>query len=103
MTDAKECDCCGGMWGYINNDGEHDNVWDCVTELTKQRDAARRERDEARQDAAAMREMLATAFREGWNCGDWKEDRDNVSAREYDWMHSAVKAKADAALTPEDA
>jgi hypothetical protein len=56
------------------------------------------ERDEARVVTDAMREMLATAFREGWNCGDWKEDRDNVSSREYDWMHSEVKAKADAAL-----
>jgi flavin-binding protein dodecin len=69
---------------------------DHITTLT-------RERDEARRDAAATREMLATAFREGWNCGDWKENCDNVSAREYDWNHSAVKAKADAALTQEDA
>jgi ketopantoate reductase len=70
--------------------------------LQEENDELRTKRDEARQDAAAMREMLATAFREGWNCGDWKENCDNVSAREYDWNHSAVKAKADAALTQGD-
>ena len=47
-TDAKKCDCCAGTWGYINNEGDHDNVWDCVAELTRQRDTARRERDDAR-------------------------------------------------------
>jgi hypothetical protein len=62
MTDEKECDCCGGMWGYINNDGEHDCVWDCVTELTKQRDEARRERDEARTVTDAMVERAAKAW-----------------------------------------
>jgi hypothetical protein len=51
------------MWGYITNDGEHSNVWDCVTELTKQRDAARRERDEARVVTDAMVERASTAYR----------------------------------------
>jgi hypothetical protein len=51
------------MWGYINNDGEHDCVWDCVTELTKQRDEARRERDEARTVTDAKEPAVVTSFR----------------------------------------
>lgn len=49
MTSDKvkpvECDCCGGTWGCISADGEHDNVYDCVTTLTQQRDEARWERN----------------------------------------------------------
>jgi hypothetical protein len=82
---------------------ERDEAVDRGLELQTQLMTMLVQRDSARRDVAAMREMLATAFREGWNCGGWKEDRDNVPSREYDWMHSAVKAKADAALTQGDA
>jgi hypothetical protein len=78
---------------------ERDEAVDRGLELQAQLMTMLVQRDEARRDVSAMREMLATAFREGWNCGDWKEDCNNVPSREYDWMHSAVKAKADAALT----
>ena len=54
MSDATECDCCGGMWGLVDENGEHSNVWDCVTELTKQRNAARRERDALRNEWSGL-------------------------------------------------
>ena len=100
MTDAKEPAAIAALREVVHPTsvgtvpivyGDILQAWDTLT----------RERDEARRDVAKMRELLAVAFREGWNCGDWKEDRDNVSAREYDWIHSAVKAKADAARTAE--
>jgi hypothetical protein len=113
MTDAKDVtpiiqklrefveDGNDGTFGTVAMHGSS-VIGGLVSALLAEIDSLTRELDDARRDVAAMREMLATAFREGWNCGDWKEDRDNVSAREYDWNHSAVKAKADAALTQGD-
>jgi len=100
MTDANDVPICTCFddW-HANNAGNHALTCPVIAAFA----TLTSELDDARRDVAAMRKMLATAFREGWNCGDWKEDRDNVSAREYDWNHSAVKAKADAALTQGDA
>jgi hypothetical protein len=75
-------------------------------DYAEQVEELRAQRDDARRDAAEVRELLAIAFREGWNCGDWRDGHDNVTAREYDWTRSAVKAKADAAriaTTPTEA
>jgi hypothetical protein len=113
MTDAKESEKLRELERIARGNGYWNHIKPFVEAITRERDEAVDrglelqaqlmtmlvQRDEARRDVAAMREMLATAFREGWNCGGWKEDRDNVPSREYDWMHSAVKAKADAALT----
>ncbi len=58
---------------------------------------AERERDEARRDRDDARQLAGDAFREGWDCGDWQDGRDNVSARLYDWNHSLAKRALDAA------
>lgn len=58
QTRPLECDCCGGTWGYINAESdEHDNSFDCIAELTQQRDAAVRELAETRK-----REALSDAI-----------------------------------------
>ena len=76
-----ECDCCGGTWGYINaQTDEHDSTYDCITELTKQRnewrdaakwsegqhqhwktvaEAATAQRDAAVRDVQVVREIRA--------------------------------------------
>jgi hypothetical protein len=59
--------------------------------------AALGERDEARRDRDDAKQLAGDAFREGWDCGDWQDGRDNVSARLYDWNHSLAKRALDAA------
>lgn len=95
MTHAKDASTFDTLRPVIASDPYHQQFQPLLDYI----DTLCAERDALRKDVAKMRELLAIAFREGWNCGDWQEGRDNVSAREYDWNHSAVKAMADAART----
>ena len=80
----RECDTCGGSCGNIRDD-EHDNYFDCIHELTTQRNALRdrlAEAERAQCRAAVLVAQVvqaAEAYADAWVSGDdWGYDMDHA-------------------------